>query len=104
MTELLERAEAYERLKMSHMSTSDRVKASREGKEIVLGINEFYKKTKDSALMDWMKLRDNRPVRVCFPNGRIKVFVPLFLLCLCFLFRHQNAATDSCQAASKPIW
>lgn len=55
MTELLERAEAYERLKMSHMSTSDRVKASREGKEIVLGINEFYKKTKDSALMDWMK-------------------------------------------------
>jgi len=55
MTELLARAEAYERLKMSHMSTSDRVKASREGKEIVLGINEFYKKTKDSALMDWMK-------------------------------------------------
>ena len=55
MTELLARAEAYERLKMSHMSTSDRVKASREGKEIVLGINEFYKKTKDSALMEWMK-------------------------------------------------
>lgn len=55
MTELLERAEAYERLKMSHMSTSDRVKASREGKEIVLGINEIYKKTKDGSLMDWMK-------------------------------------------------
>ena len=55
MKELLARAEAYERLKMSHMSTSDRVKASREGKQIVLGINEFYKKTKDGALMEWMK-------------------------------------------------
>ena len=40
---------------MSHMSTSDRVKASREAKELVLSINEIYKKTKDSKLMEVMK-------------------------------------------------
>lgn len=40
---------------MSHMSTSDRVVASREAKRLVLAINEIYKKTKDSKLMEVMK-------------------------------------------------
>ncbi len=53
--ELIQQAEAYENMTMSHMSTSDRVAASREGKRIVLAINEIYKKTKDSSLMDLMK-------------------------------------------------
>ncbi|MFM1807490.1 MAG: hypothetical protein RLZZ242_215 [Bacteroidota bacterium] len=53
--ELIEQAEAYENLAMSHMSTSDRVKASREGKSLVLAINEVYKNSKDPDLMDWMK-------------------------------------------------
>lgn len=53
--DLLLKAEAFEKRPMSHMSTSDRVKASREAKELVLSINEIYKKTKDSKLMEVMK-------------------------------------------------
>ena len=41
--------------KMSNMSTSDRVTASREAKALVLRINEVYKQTKDASLMDLMK-------------------------------------------------
>lgn len=52
---LLNKANAFEKMKMSHMSTSDRVVASREAKELVLAINEIYKKTKDSKLMEVMK-------------------------------------------------
>jgi hypothetical protein len=37
------------------MSTSDRVEASREAKKLILSINEIYKKTKDSKLMETMK-------------------------------------------------
>jgi hypothetical protein len=37
------------------MSTSDRVKYSREGKSLVLAINEVYKDSKDPELMEWMK-------------------------------------------------
>ncbi len=53
--DLLMKADEFEKMKMSHMSTSDRVKASRHAKELVLAINEIYKKTKDSKLMDAMK-------------------------------------------------
>lgn len=42
--ELLEKAEEFEKRPMSHMSTSDRVKASREAKSLILSINEIYKK------------------------------------------------------------
>ena len=55
MKELLERAEAFENQKMSRMTTSDRVKASREAKELILAINQFYKKNRDTSLMDMMK-------------------------------------------------
>jgi len=56
MTEqLLAQAEEFQGRTLSHMSTSDRVKASREAKELILSINEIYKKTKDSKLMDVMK-------------------------------------------------
>jgi hypothetical protein len=41
---------------MSNMSTSDRVHSSRRAKELILGINEVYKETKDEELMDLMKL------------------------------------------------
>ncbi|WP_091407514.1 hypothetical protein [Aquimarina amphilecti] len=41
---------------MSNMTTSDRVAASREAKSLVLAINEIYKKTQESNLMDIMKL------------------------------------------------
>ncbi|MEZ4809428.1 MAG: hypothetical protein R2819_03640 [Allomuricauda sp.] len=52
---LLEQAAEFERRTLSHMSTSDRVAASREAKNLILSINEIYKKTKDSKLMDIMK-------------------------------------------------
>ncbi len=53
--DILQEALAFENAKMSHMTTSDRVVASREAKRLILGINEIYKKTKDSSLMDIMK-------------------------------------------------
>ncbi|TSE04659.1 hypothetical protein [Aquimarina algiphila] len=53
--ELIKRALDFEGMKMSNMSTSDRVVASREAKSIILAINEIYKKTKDTKLMDIMK-------------------------------------------------
>ncbi len=52
---LLEEAIAFENAKMSNMSTSDRVVASREAKRLILAINEIYKETKDPELMDVMK-------------------------------------------------
>ena len=53
--ELLEKAQEFESRKMSNMSTSDRVEASREAKALILSINEVYKETKDPSLMDVMK-------------------------------------------------
>lgn len=53
--ELLESAMEFENRTLSRMSTSDRVAASREAKQLILAINEIYKKTKDSTLMDVMK-------------------------------------------------
>ena len=53
--DILKEAEVFENAKMSHMSTSDRVAASREAKRLVLAINDIYKKTKDSKLMEIMK-------------------------------------------------
>lgn len=53
--ELLERALEFETRKMSNMSTSDRVAATREAKELILSINEIYKENKDAELMDLMK-------------------------------------------------
>ncbi|WP_222981756.1 hypothetical protein [Flagellimonas meishanensis] len=53
--DLLTKAEEFENRKLSHMSTSDRVAASREAKKLILSINEIYKKTKDAGLMDIMK-------------------------------------------------
>lgn len=56
MTEdLLEKAKEFEGRTLSHMSTSDRVSASREAKQLILSINEIYKETKDDNLMDVMK-------------------------------------------------
>lgn len=53
--DILEEAEAFEKAKMSNMTTSDRVTASREAKRLILAINEIYKETKEEALMDTMK-------------------------------------------------
>ena len=53
--ELINEALEFENAKMSNMSTSDRVVASREAKRLILALNEVYKKTKDDTLMDAMK-------------------------------------------------
>ena len=45
-------AAVFEKAKMSHMTTSDRVTASREAKRLILAINEIYKETKDENLME----------------------------------------------------
>lgn len=53
--DILKEATSFESAKMTNFSTSDRVAASREAKRLILAINEIYKKTKDTTLMDVMK-------------------------------------------------
>lgn len=53
--ELLQQAKAFENRKWSRITTSERVQASRELKQLILEINEVYKKSRDQHLMDVMK-------------------------------------------------
>lgn len=53
--DILERAVEFENRKHTFKTTSERILASREAKEIILAINEIYKKKKDAKLMDLMK-------------------------------------------------
>ena len=53
--DIINEALAFEKAKMSNMSTSDRVVASREAKRLILALNELYKNSKDTNLMDIMK-------------------------------------------------
>jgi hypothetical protein len=53
--DIIERANEFEKRKFKFKTTSDRIVAAREAKEIILGINEIYKKKKDQKLMDLMK-------------------------------------------------
>lgn len=52
---IVQEAIDFEKSKMSNMSTSDRINASREAKRFILGINEIYKETNDPDLMELMK-------------------------------------------------
>ncbi|CAM1351943.1 MULTISPECIES: hypothetical protein [Tenacibaculum] len=54
-SELINKAEEFENRKFKFVTTSDRILASREAKALILEINEVYKQTKDSTLMDLMK-------------------------------------------------
>lgn len=51
----LEKALEFENRKFSFKTTSDRIMAAREAKDIILAVNEIYKQDKDSKLMDLMK-------------------------------------------------
>jgi len=62
--ELIERALEFESRKMSNMTTSDRVEASREAKALILELNEIYKETKDPKIMDIMKLLTTKKQRI----------------------------------------
>lgn len=53
--ELINRALEFEKRKMRSLSTSDRVKISREAKALILGLNKIYKEKKDENIMDIMK-------------------------------------------------
>ncbi len=53
--DILDKAIEFENRKHKFVTTSDRILASREVKSLILGINEIYKETKDSNLMDLMK-------------------------------------------------
>ncbi len=54
-TDLMEKVQLFEQRKMSRMTTSDRVSASREAKGLILELNELYKQNKDETIMDIMK-------------------------------------------------
>ncbi len=53
--DVMERALEFENRKMSGMTTSNRVEASREVKALILELNERYKISKDLEIMDVMK-------------------------------------------------
>jgi hypothetical protein len=53
--EIIEHALEFEQRKQSFKTTSDRIKASREVKELILSINNIYKENADPELMDLMK-------------------------------------------------
>ncbi|MCF7568101.1 hypothetical protein L3X37_06945 [Sabulilitoribacter arenilitoris] len=53
--ELINRALEFEQRKMRSLSTSDRVKISREAKALILDLNQIYKQKKDDNIMDIMK-------------------------------------------------
>ena len=53
--DLIKKALEFENRKKRSLSTSQRVEFSREAKELILGLNEIYKKTKDEEIMDIMK-------------------------------------------------
>lgn len=53
--ETIEKALEFEKRKFSFKTTSDRILASREAKQLILDLNEIYKKKKDAKIMDIMK-------------------------------------------------
>lgn len=53
--ELIDRALEFEQRKMRSLSTSDRVKLSREAKALILDLNQVYKVEKSEEIMDIMK-------------------------------------------------
>lgn len=53
--ELINKALEFEQRKMKSLSTSDRIKISREAKQLILDLNQVYKQKKDERIMDIMK-------------------------------------------------
>ena len=53
--DLIDKALEFEKQKRRNLSTSDRVKISREAKLLILGLNEIYKDKKDAKIMEIMK-------------------------------------------------
>ena len=53
--DLIERALKFEEKNLRSLSTSDRIKLSREVKTLILDLNEIYKVDNDSKIMEIMK-------------------------------------------------
>jgi hypothetical protein len=53
--ELIRRAEAFEKKRLSFKNMSDRIKASRKVKALILDLNEIYEMGHDPKIMDLMK-------------------------------------------------
>ena len=53
--ELINKALEFEQRKMKSLSTSDRIKISREAKQWMGDLNQSYKQKKDDRIMDIMK-------------------------------------------------
>jgi hypothetical protein len=53
--DIIEKALEFEQTKLRSLSTSDRVKISRQAKSLILELNEIYKRKKDEKIMDIMK-------------------------------------------------
>ena len=53
--ELINKALEFEQRKTTFKTTSDRILASREVKDLILGLNEIYKKNRNEEIMELMK-------------------------------------------------
>ena len=52
---IIEQAEAFAERKQTFKTTSERIEASREVKDLILSLNDVYKKDKDPDIMELMK-------------------------------------------------
>ena len=52
---IIEKAIEFENRKHTYKSTNEKIVASREVKNLILDLNEVYKKNKDSEIMEMMK-------------------------------------------------
>ena len=52
---IIEKAIEFENRKHTYKSTNDKIVASREVKNLILDLNEVYKKNKNSEIMEMMK-------------------------------------------------
>ena len=53
--EIIDKALEFEQRRHTFKTTSERIESSREVKNLILSINDIYKKDKDPELMDLMK-------------------------------------------------
>lgn len=53
--DIINEALEFEQTKLRSLSTSDRIEISRKAKNLILGLNEIYKRKKDDKIMDLMK-------------------------------------------------
>ena len=52
---IIDKAIEFENRKHTYKSTNEKIVASREVKNLILDLNEVYKKNKDSEIMEMMK-------------------------------------------------